>query len=613
MRFLFILVLLPFTSFAQDSVRLQEVIVSDNRIETPLSQASRNIEVISQMEIKEMPVQSVNELLQYVAGVDLRQRGPWGAQADLSIRGGNFDQVLLLLNGVQMSDPQTGHHVLNLGIDLDAIQQIEIIKGPAASRYGLNSFSGAINIITKTKDENSGKFGATLGRGENSKLPGSYFAGNEIRGGLNLKIKSSRHLLSGTTLQSSGYRANTDLNKTTLFHQSSFTSKLGDFDINSSYINNKFGASGFYAFPIDSTSEEEVETYFASIRHNIKLKSLRLKSNVYFRQNYDTYTLFRDAPQIFQNQHRTDVAGAEIHGAVTYKTGILGLGVSYRNEHIESSNLGTWTRDNLGAFLENRLYLFEDQLILNAGLYLNNTSDYGFQALPSVDFNYSLTSELSAFGSFGQSFRIPTFTDLYYVGPTNVGNAELKPEKADMYELGLKMNRGKHQFLVSGFYKQASDLIDWVRSTELEPWQPQNYASVATTGFEVNYNSRAYYSITKWLEVNPSRIGYTWLDMKDISGDAVLSRYSLNNLNHQVVGQTGLRLWKKFSVSLSGRFIDREAYTDYTLVDLRLQYSVKSVSTFIDVTNLGNTAYIESSNALMPGRWFRMGFDVKLK
>ncbi len=182
-----------------------------------------------------------------------------------------------------------------------------------------------------------------------------------------------------------------------------------------------------------------------------------------------------------------------------------------------------------------------------------------------------------------------------------------------MYELGFKMCEGKHQILVSGFFKAGTDIIDWVRNSELDPWQPENYASVQTRGIEFNYNTRALCTITNWLELNPSRLGYTWLDMQDVSSEGVISRYSLNNLNHQLVAQSGLRLWKKFSFSLTARYLDREAYTDYSVLDLRLQYSTKNVKSFLDITNLGNTDYIEAASAQMPGRWFRLGFDVILK
>ena len=115
------------------------------------------VSVIPREEIEYAPVTSIQELLEYVAGVDVRQRGAEGVQADISIRGGTFDQTLILLNGVNITDPQTGHHNLNLPVSINQIERIEILEGPAARVYGPNAFSGAINIVTRQPDKTSWK------------------------------------------------------------------------------------------------------------------------------------------------------------------------------------------------------------------------------------------------------------------------------------------------------------------------------------------------------------------------------------------------------------------------------------------------------------------------
>jgi iron complex outermembrane receptor protein len=81
--------------------------------------------------------------------MDIRRRGANGVQSDVSFRGSSFEQVLLLINGIRMNDSQTGHNSLNLPVDLGDVERIEVIKGPAARRFGQNAYAGAINIITK--------------------------------------------------------------------------------------------------------------------------------------------------------------------------------------------------------------------------------------------------------------------------------------------------------------------------------------------------------------------------------------------------------------------------------------------------------------------------------
>ncbi|MEZ4721791.1 MAG: TonB-dependent receptor [Flavobacteriales bacterium] len=607
------LVLFPILLSAQDSVRLDEVIITDNRIETSVMESGRNVQVISKRQIEQLPVQSVNELLQHVAGVDFRQRGPWGAQADVSLRGGSFDQCLILVNGIKVNDPQTGHHAMNLGIDLSSVRQIEVLKGPAASRYGLNSFSGVINIITEPDAENAVEIQSAYGQAENSSLPNNYLGGYNVNAGAHFGVAASRHMISVGQKQSTGYRPNTDLNQQSVNYQGITKTKAGDFNIMGSFVQNDFGASGFYAFPIDATSDEEVTTYLVAAQHTIRKGAFQMKSKIYTRKNFDTYTLFRDAPTIYQNRHRTDVGGGEVHGAYTYSIGTAAIGVEYRQEAINSSNLGKWTRDNIGVFAENRINLLNERLLLGTGIYVNQSSDFGMQYLPSVDANVKVTKDIHAFMTWGQSFRVPTFTDLYYVGPTNVGNAGLLPERSNNYEGGLKWTRNGQNAQASVFYNQATDLIDWTRDSLNHPWQPQNYSQVNTLGADFNYSIIRERKINSWLTWSNGRLGYTWLQMDIASQGDVISRYALNNLRHQITAQGALTIADKYGISLTGRYLDRQAYNSYWLVDAMVQYKVDQFRLWADCTNLLDTKYIETANAPMPGRWYRLGVDVRIK
>ncbi|RZK64482.1 MAG: TonB-dependent receptor, partial [Pedobacter sp.] len=185
----------------QDTViKIDDVVINENGFKTPISKQNRNVYVIDQTVIAKLPGRSIQELLQYANGVDLRQRGPFGGQADISIDGGSFEQTVVLLNGTKIIDSQTAHNMLNLPIPVEAIERIEIIRGPAARIYGINSLTGAINIITK-KPTHSGVL-ADVHAGsnfeKNTEGTGKTFYNNGVQlGGVLSKAKQQHSLFGG--------------------------------------------------------------------------------------------------------------------------------------------------------------------------------------------------------------------------------------------------------------------------------------------------------------------------------------------------------------------------------------------------------------------------------
>ena len=137
--------------------QLKEIILSSSRIDLPLKENSRTVQFITAEELKKSGVLTIVEGLQLLSGIDIRQRGIVGMQADLYIRGGSFDQTLLLIDGIKLDDAQTGHHTLNFLPPLEMVERIEIVKGPAARIFGQNAFTGAINIVTKQDVSKGGK------------------------------------------------------------------------------------------------------------------------------------------------------------------------------------------------------------------------------------------------------------------------------------------------------------------------------------------------------------------------------------------------------------------------------------------------------------------------
>ena len=139
--------------FAQEM--LDTVTVTANRAQSDLQSATRTVSVMTDDDVKNTPAFTNSETIENFSALDVRQRGPLDVQSDISVRGGTFDQTLILLNGIRINDPQTGHHNMNLPITFDLIQQVEVLEGGASRVYGPNAFSGAVNFQTPTTGRNN--------------------------------------------------------------------------------------------------------------------------------------------------------------------------------------------------------------------------------------------------------------------------------------------------------------------------------------------------------------------------------------------------------------------------------------------------------------------------
>lgn len=613
-----LLALLPSLAIAQvpDSTKtlpLGEVIIQENRIELPFSQQNRNIQILDQSIIKNMPVRSVNELLSYVSGLDVRQRGPQGVQTDVSIDGGTFDQTLVLVNGVKVSDPQTGHNMMNLPLNPDAIERIEVLRGSAARIYGINALTGAINIVTK-KAYSTGLSGHLFSGSSfrEDESNGKTFASYGVRAIGTLNAENSGHLLSLSREAGNGYRYNTAFKNNKAFYQGNFTTKSqNEVQVMAGFVDNDFGANGYYAAPGDRESQEIVQTGLASVGYSARLSNRwTFKPRLSYRYNEDDYRYIRTDLSRFRNQHTTHVLTAEVNNTFDTGIGVFGLGFEGRGEKINSTNLGKRDRTNFGISGE---YKFDgiENLLLNLGTYLNYNSDFGWQLFPGFDAGYSITPNWKVFTNVGTGQRLPTYTDLYYRGPTNIGNADLVAEDAFFTEAGLRFNNTKTSMTASYFHRKVNGFIDWVKTNVTDPWQPQNFRSLNTNGITLSADYRIFEKTTS----RPSlliRGAYTYLDPNRETDANRISRYALESLRNQLTGNLDLGLYNGFSVSVGAKYAQRINYKDYTTVDARLSFERKQYNFYIDSSNLTDASYMEAGAVPMPGRWYTLGMRFSI-
>ena len=566
----------------KDTIKLKEILISANRIEVPFSKASRSIEIISADKINSMAVTNTADLLQHVVGVDIRRRGIDGMQSDLYIRGGNFEQTLLLIDGIKMDDSQSGHHTMNAILSLDNIERIEIIKGPAARIYGQNAFTGAVNIITKKIKENG--LTAIVGYGSYENKKASIAVSH---------IFDKGTLFANVGYQKSdGYRYNTDFENKNIFLKGS----IGSIDLIGSFAERKFGSNGFYATPTYTEQYEETQTSLVGISTDIITGNFKIKPRAYWRRNQDMYLLIRDNPSYYRNLHINNKVGVETN--VVYKSsfGKTGIGVDIARSFIVSNNLGDHQRTAITGFFEQRF----DQMKkwdVTLGVAVSSFSDFDTQFLPGFDIGYSLNNRFKLFGNIGYTYRVPTYTDLYYVGPTTLGNSDLQPESALAEEIGMKYLGDNLQITFALFNRDSDDLIDWTKDNMDDKWQSQNFSEVTTRGFDTSVSYQFKLATFK----QGVDLGYSFID-DEINDDTVdFSRYSLNSLKHQFNIGLNTRFSKIISQNISYRYVERTDGESYNVLDAKVIAHInEGLEVSLTANNIFNEEYTETNLVPMP-------------
>lgn len=608
---------------------LDEIEVSASSVPAVFSEIARVLTVINSKEIEQSSASSVQELLEQIASLDVRQRGAGGVQADISIRGGTFDQTLILLNGINITDPQTGHHNLNIPVGFSQIDRIEILNGPAARIYGPNAFSGAINIVTKQNTGN--ELSASIGTGSFG-----YF---DSKLSVGFKTGAMNHMVAGNYTTSNGYIENTDYDISNVFYTGRLDSKAGKLALQAGMTGKGFGANSFYT-PVYPNQYENIQTWFSSARIESFTK-FNLTPAVYYRRHSDKFMLFRENPPEWyknHNFHQTNVWGVNLNSWYLWDAGKTSLGAEFRSENILSNVLGEETekvvqvkgenafytnsanRQSVSVFAEHIFYL--NKWTFSGGILGHYISDNAqvWSFFPGVEGSYQLNPSLKFVASLNTSLRMPTFTDLFYSGPTNLGNPELKPEKSDLLEMGVKLNSVRVKGHVALFHSKGKDIIDWVKSENDELWHSMNHTSIKSNGLDVNVSFYPQKIATKqW--TGSFKLGYLYNNQKKLESD-LISYYVLDNLKHKLVIAVNQPFFTNVSADLKFIFQDREgAYTAYTngnfetetaykpfwLVDAKLMYRKKNFSLYVSSGNLLNKSYFDLGNVMQPGRWVKTG------
>jgi iron complex outermembrane receptor protein len=577
---------------------LKEVVITSTRIDLPFKANSRTITVVSSKDIANSAATNVPDLLQLVAGVDIRRRGTAGSQADLYIRGGGFDQTLLLIDGIKMDDAQTGHHTMNAALPIEVIERIEIIKGPAARIFGQNAFTGAINIVTKKQLTNT--ISANVETGSFGQLNGSVTVGKDF--------ENTSIIAHVGALTSDGYRNNTDYNNYNYFLKGIFNKNKQPIEMIATFFDKKFGAENFYTTNPDWNEYEETQNSLLGFSTTFNTGNFKIKPRIYWRRGQDIFLLKRDDPSFFRNLHITNKIGVETNVSYTSSLGITGFGVDVSRFSISSNNLGDRNRTMANLFLEHR-FVFGDNVDVTPGVAVIYFSDFDFNAFPGLDVGVRISDNFKAYGNVGYTFRAPTFTDLFYNSPTTSGNENLEPESAFAQEIGVKFNSSNFLASVAIFNRDSDNLIDFIRpNTNTDVFTATNIAEVNTKGIE--FDATYLFKINNY---NQSlKLGYSYLNDDILDQNPELSRYSLNTLRHQFITQFSTSFFKNLRQNIMYKHAERTTGQSYNVWDASIILDVQKFSFTITANNIFDAEYIETGFVPMPGSSILFGLRYKM-
>ena len=614
------------TTAVAQQFRVEEVLVVAAKADRQ-SDAYRLVSTVSREQIAALPVTTVADILQYLPGLDLRRRGANGAQCDLSMRGGTFDQVTVMLNGIPLNDAQTGHYSLHLPVSPLLIERIEVLQD-------------AVNIITTSPQNQISKIKnpkskLRLTAGMNGlcqpSAAGSWQLGEWQ---LNASAEYSR---------SDGYYAPapSDKEREALTNNGCrwaniyLQTRWRDLDVQLGAQYKDAGAGLFYGGSTDQF--DATRTAFGSARYKHHWGAWSLEGKASYRANYDHYEWHRGQPA-GSNTHLLQTAAAGLQGAYISWLGTTSAGVELRNENIRSTNLGDTNRVNLTYFARQTFHY--DRLNASLGVSGIYNTFFGNHYTCGANIGYEYLPGCSVYLNAQRGVRMPTFTDLRYDAGNQLGNPDLQPEKMWTFSLGGTYDYNGLSLTADAWYRRGTDIIDWVYvpTDTRRPYHAMNQQRINSAGTELTAVYRpaqssnlqifksSNYHFSQWLRGVKISYAYTWLDL-DLH--EAQSRY-LDYLSHKFVFGLEHGIWVSrdphtigvLAASWTLRWQRREgdytsaegvvtAYQPVLLLDGSLYWQNDRVKISAECTNITNRHYYDYGSLLMPGTWGTLALEVR--
>jgi iron complex outermembrane receptor protein len=570
---------------AKIEARKDSIVVTGTYEPAPLEEVNRSV-TVQQIRGETLLYSTVIDALRLNPSVDVRQRGTNGIQADVSIRGGSFGQTLVLLNGRRMNDAQSGHHNMDLPVPLESVERVEVLSGAGSTMYGSDAVGGVVNLVTAPPKR--GEIRVQTGVGN--------FGTNQQRASMTGVLGSLSQQLSFSRDFSTGFIENRDYRNLMFGSGTQWKSKLGMTGVDLGYADKPFGAQGFYGrFP----SWERTKTWYAGVRQSL---GDRTTAEFSYRRHTDIFVLRRYRPQDYMNHHISESwQGSLRRREELGKNATLHYGGEGFGDSIDSTNLGVHDRARGAAYANLDLRLL-DRVTVSAGVRDEVVKGMPGEISPSFAIGYWASSKVKLRGGASRAFRLPTFTDLYYRDPANLGNPSLRPERAWSYEAGADYRPSPSwRMQATMFHRRDTDGIDFTRPAAGGVWFAMNVQRLRFTGVES--------SVSKTWRRSVFDFSYTGLRADRDPLPGLQSKYAFNYLTHSgLLGWTG-QLPGQVSMRTRIGAMERRGGKAYANWDVMASRAVGAVRPYVQFTNITNAYWEDIPGVANPGRAFVVGLE----
>lgn len=595
---LFVIPALALLTCATQAIELDTQRVSGQLFSDQIAEQAFAVDTLTRDEIAQMPVQNIADVLEWVAGIDVRQRGGFYAQTDVGIRGAGHEQTLILLDGVRLNHPQSGHHTFDIPIALEDIERIEVVRGPGAGQYGPNGNAGVINFVTR-------KTVATdNGRQLMLNLSGGSYGFSRNMLALAKTEGEVSQFANATYQRSDSYISTAELDtEMTQGHYRVVQQKENsDSVLSVSYLKKAFGAQGFYG-PASARANEKTEQWLSYLTHEQRFDNERqFDVALSYRQHQDNFWYLNYAPSDHQVQSYQARLGFHANRNIA-------IGYEYNGEAIDSNSLSqgnNHSRDYHSVFSYGH-YDFHSVQFSGSLSYLAYQNGDAY-TLPVLGVVVPLGKH-QLYANAGQSIRVPTLNDMYLNQATNKGNLDLKPEETTSAEIGTRLLLGSLQTRLAVFTRNTDNAIDFTQTAAESSgnvYTARNIENLDTQGVDVELDASRLLAAHGLYKAS---LSYSRL-WQEFTNPYAKNKYAKEQLEHQAIVNLGYALTHNLSLSTMYKYERRYDKPAYFIWDLGLKQQFQQWHWELAAQNILNEKYIDSGFIRAPGTLARVEFGL---